>query len=262
MITLYQFQFSHFCEKARWALEHKGLPYVCKNLLPGLHIKVARNMAPKSCVPILVDDDGTAVQDSTKIITYLDGKFPQRPLTPRDPRQAEEALQWEEYLDEEIGVPLRLWFYYHTLPDRSRALRFLLDGSPWYGRPLLALIFSRVRPKMMQMMNIHAESARQSHERLLMALGRLDGALKDRNFLVGNSFSRADLTACALLAPFCAPGKSEAEVSAAFPAPVYALRNANRARPFFRWVVQTYRDYRRPPEETSAAMAPSARAPA
>ena len=70
--------------------------------------------------------------------------------------------------------------------------------------------------------------------------------MKDRGFLVGNGFSRADLTACALLAPFCAPTKSEAEISAAFPAPVCALRNANRAKPFFRWVVQTYRDYRGP----------------
>ena len=28
MITLYQFQFSHFCEKARWALDYKGVPYL------------------------------------------------------------------------------------------------------------------------------------------------------------------------------------------------------------------------------------------
>jgi glutathione S-transferase len=35
MITLYQFQFSHYCEKARWALDYKGLAYAPKNLLPG-----------------------------------------------------------------------------------------------------------------------------------------------------------------------------------------------------------------------------------
>ena len=251
MITLYQFQFSHFCEKARWALDHKGLAYGRKNLLPGRHINVARKMAPKSCVPILVDD-GTVVQDSTKIITYLDATFPQRPLTPHDARHAAEAVQWEEYLDEEIGVPLRLWFYFHTLPDRGRALRFLLDGAPWYGWPLLGLMFSQLRTTMMQRMNINAESARQAEERLLRGLERLDRTLKDRSFLVGNSFTRADLTACALLAPLCAPDKFEAEVSAAFPPPVCALRNAVRTRPFFGWVVQTYREHRWP-----AAQAPA-----
>jgi glutathione S-transferase len=118
---------------------------------------------------------------------------------------------------------------------------------------------------MMERMNIHAESARQSEERLVMALERLDGGLKDRSFLVGSGFSRADLTACALLVPLCALGKSEAEVSAAFPPPVCALRNAIRARPFFRWVAQTYREYRQPAAHSGrdlGKMATSARAPA
>jgi glutathione S-transferase len=244
MIALYQFQCSHFCEKARWALDYKGLPHIRKNLVPGLHVKVARRLAPKSCLPIVVDE-GTVVQDSTSIITFLDEKYPDRPLTPRDAREAEEALKWEEYLDDEIGVPLRLWFYYHTLPDRDRALKFLLDGTPWYGRPLLTIIFPKVRTAMMQRMNIHAESANQSEGRFLAALEKLDGALRERRFLVGDRFSRADLTACALLGAYCAPGKSSAEIAAAVPAPVYALRDAHKARPFVSWVQETYRSQRR-----------------
>jgi glutathione S-transferase len=245
MFTLYQFQFSHYCEKARWALDYKGIPYAQRNLLPGLHTKVARKLAPKSCLPIIVDG-GTVVQDSTSIISFLGQRFPDRPLTPRDPTEAKEALEWEEYFDEEIGIPLRLWFYYHTLPDRDRALRFMLDGAPWYGRPVFALIFPKVRTAMMEVMNIHADSAKRSEERLLMALERLDGALKERRFLVGDRFSRADLTACALLLPYCAPGKSDAEVSAAFPEHVSALRNKHKTRHFFGWLLDSYRNYRQP----------------
>ena len=155
-------------------------------------------------------------------------------------------MEWEEYLDEEIGVTLRLWFYYYTLPDRDRALRFLLDGAPWYGRPLFALIFPKVRTAMMKLMDIHAESARQSEERLLAALDKLDSVLKACSFLVGNCFSRADLTACALLSPWCAPGKSDADISAAFPVQVCALREKQRTRSFFRWVLDTYQNYRQP----------------
>ena len=84
-------------------------------------------------------------------------------LTPRDPRAAREALEGEKYFDEEIGVTLRLWFYYHALPDRERALKFMLAGASWYGRPLLTLIYPKVRDAMMQAMDINAETAKQSN---------------------------------------------------------------------------------------------------
>jgi glutathione S-transferase len=127
MITLYQFAFSHYCEKARWALDHKGIAYNPINLLPGLHLNAARKLAGTGSLPILVDDS-TVVQDSTAIITYLDQRFPDHPLTPEEPAAAREAMAWEEYFDEEIGAPMRLWFYHHALPDRRCALRFLLEG--------------------------------------------------------------------------------------------------------------------------------------
>ena len=245
MITLYQFQCSHYCEKARWALDYKGLRYVCKNLVPGPHLKVTKRLARKSSLPILVDD-GAVVQDSTSIITFLDEKYPDRPLTPRDPAEARKASEWEEYLDEEIGVALRLWFYYYILPDRDRALRFLLEGAPWYGRAIMAFAFPRIRAAMMEYMNIDAETASQSEQRMVAAFERLDGAVQARQFLVGNSFSKADLTACALLSPYCSPGRSDQELSVAHPPQVCALREKHRDRAFFKWVLDIYRTQRRP----------------
>ena len=245
MISLYQFEFSHFCEKARWALDYKGLPHVRKNLLPGLHKRVARKLAPISSLPILVDQ-GTVVQDSTSIINFLDTKYPDRSLTPRDAQEAKEALAWEEYLDEEIGVQVRRWFYFHALPDRDCALGFLLEGAPWYGRPMFALIYPKVRTAMTSLMDIHAESARQSEARLVAALDLLDSVVKERRFLVGDHFSRADLTACALLRRHCAAGRASAETAAAAPAAVLALRDAHKARPFVSWVRETYRSHRQP----------------
>jgi len=242
-MILYQFPFSHFCEKARWALDHKGVAYACRNLLPGLHLLATRKLAPKSSVPILVDD-GNIVQDSTRIIDYLDHRHPARPLTPLDPETARQALTWESYLDAEIGVPLRLWFYHHALPDRACALRFLLDGAPRYGRPLFSLIYPGVRAAMIAAMKIDDPSAREAERRLAAAFDKLDAAVGERPYLAGNAFSRADLTACALLQQFCAPGKPDAEVAATVPAPVAAFREAHHARPFARWVERIYRDHR------------------
>ena len=245
MFQLYQFKFSHYCEKVRWALDHKGIPYAPRNLLPGFHLRVTRKLAPLTCLPILVAD-GVVVQDSTDIISFLEQKFPANPLSPKDPNDANEALEWEEYLDAEIGVALRLWFYFYALPDRTLALQFLSEGASWHQRSLFALAFPPIRSAMTKMMDVHAESADASEARVVRALERLDNALTRRPFLVIDRFSRADLTACALLAPLCRPGEPDAQVQLSLPAHVNAFRNEHKDRPIFRWVREMYGHYRRP----------------
>jgi glutathione S-transferase len=245
MFELYDFRFSHFSEKARWALEFKGIPYTPRHLLPGFHMRTARKLAPRSCVPILKADDAV-IQDSTEIINFLERHFPDQSLTPLDPNDVDEAIEWEEYLDEEIGVTLRLWFYYHELPDRDRAIRFLSQGAPWVQRRLFALSFTPIRRAMTTSMHIDAESATDAERRFLLAFDRLDQALERGPFLVGHRFSRADLTACALLWPLCRPGESESEVEALLPPAVCALRKQVVHRRFYRWVLERYQENRIP----------------
>jgi glutathione S-transferase len=42
MFELYDFTFSHYSEKARWALDYKGIPYTPRHLLPGFHLRITR----------------------------------------------------------------------------------------------------------------------------------------------------------------------------------------------------------------------------
>ena len=245
MFKLYDFRSSHYSEKARWALDFKGIPYTPRHLLPGFHMRTTRKLAPRSCVPIL-EADSTVIQGSTEIINFLEQTCPDRNLTPPDPNDANEAVEWEEYLDKEIGVTLRLWFYYHTLPDRGRAARFLCQGAPWYQRSLFALSFAPIRRAMTQMMNIHAGPASEAEWRFLLAFDRLDKALERGPFLVGDRFSRADLTACALLWPLCRPGESELEAKTLLPPAVYARRKQLQQRRFYGWVLKTYQEHRTP----------------
>ena len=95
---------------------------------------------------------------------------------------------------------------------------------------------------MTQFMNINGESAKQSEERLRAALERLDAALDGRRFLVEDCFSRADLTACALLSPCCL--SDDIASSARFPAAVLRLRDELKGRRFYRWVRSVYDGYR------------------
>jgi glutathione S-transferase len=245
MFELYDFTFSHYSEKARWALDFKGVPYTPRHLLPGFHLRTTRKLAPRSCVPIL-KTDRAVIQGSTEIIDFLEQTFPERSLTPPDPTDGNSAIQWEKYLDEEIGVTLRLWFYYHTLPDRDRALKFLCADAPWLQRSLFALSFAPIRRKMTEVMNINAETAGGAERRFALAFDRLDKALERGPFLVGNRFSRADLSACSLLWPLCRPGESDSEVEALLCPTVCALRQQLQHRRFYRWVLERYREHRMP----------------
>ncbi len=55
MRTLYQFPLSHFCEKARWMLDHKELEYVAHNLVPIVHRAFAKLKTGQYKLPILHD---------------------------------------------------------------------------------------------------------------------------------------------------------------------------------------------------------------
>ena len=241
MIELYQFPFSHYCEKVRWALDYKGIAYRPVNLLPGFHFRYLAKLAPKTSVPVL-RDCAIVVQDSSAIIDYLDQRYANPSLTPSDPNAAREALDWEEYLDEQIGVNIRLWFYHHALPVRRLAVSFLLEGAAWHKKPLFVIVYPKVRRAMLKSMDINSDTARQAEERLRAALEKLDEALVGRRFLVNDQFSRADLTACALLRRSCMPKETSKEI----PPAVRKLRDELKNRHLCQWVRSVYACYRQP----------------
>lgn len=246
MLTLYQFSFSHFCEKVRWALDYKHQSYRVVNLLPGFHVVSTRRIAPNSAVPILLNGSNV-VQNSSDIITFLDQHIPAYPLTPACPTQSQAALAWESYLDAEIGVTLRQWFYFHALPKRQWALHFLTRDMPWHRRALFGACFPIVRTKMIQLMQITPATAKAAEQRLLTALDKLDlHLLTGRQFLVDDQFSRADLTACALLSPLCINHEPAAVQAQFLPDSVQVLRQQHQSRPYFMWVQKMYQNYRLP----------------
>ncbi len=61
--VLWQFRFSHFNEKARWALDWKGIAHVRRSLLPGFHVPRVLWMTGQKSVPVLVLD-GETIHDS------------------------------------------------------------------------------------------------------------------------------------------------------------------------------------------------------
>jgi len=164
MITLYQFPISHYCEKVRWSLDYKQLDYRVKNLLPGLHVMKTKKLASHSSVPILVDKNNV-IQGSACIITYLDENFPQPGLTPDALQFKEQTLEWERYVDREIGPHIRRSFYHILLQHPDVVIPLFTHNGPWYGKLLLRRIFPKLKIRMQSLMNINELSARESQQK-------------------------------------------------------------------------------------------------
>lgn len=240
-LTLYQFPISHFCEKARWALDYKGLDYTAKTLLPGLHVKTTKKLASRSSVPILVHD-GRSVQGSAQIITYLDEQFPDKKLTPVNSEEAQLALEWERYLDGEVGIHVRRYAYNTLLNHPKMVIGFFAKGGPFWAKPFLTLSYPKLARLMRKGMDINEATAAESKQRVLVALERINDALDEKQYLVGNRFTRADLAAAALLAPLFMPPEYGLDWPEQLPEPLRA--DVDALEPQLAWAREIYKKHR------------------
>ncbi len=204
MLKLYQFPISHYCEKARWALELKELPYRKVNLLPGPHVKKAKKIARNSKLPILQHGKNT-VQGSAEIITYLDQNFTRRSLTPEHPGQKKLAEAWESYADREIGPSVRLLSYHTLLDHRNLVIPMMTQDCPWYSELMMKAAYPKVAESMRSMMKINDDTAEKARQQISTALDNIAETLGDKEFLIDDTFTRADLSVAALLAPLIMP---------------------------------------------------------
>lgn len=227
--VLYQFPISHYCEKIRWAMDYKGLDYTLKNLFPGLHLRTTKKMAPKTYVPILIDN-GEQVQNSHLILTYLDEVYPEKLLTPKDPELLQQALEWEKYCDVEIGVHVRRFGYHYLLAQPKTVIPFFTQGGPWWGPIFFKLFFSKLEPIMRKVMSIDQAGADKSKVRIQQAIDKLYEVYKDKAFLVGDQFSRADLAAASLLAPLIMPQGYGLDWPEEMPAELQAFVDMNQQK--------------------------------
>ena len=241
MIKLYQFPISHYCEIARWALDYKQVDHEKINLLPGLHLKVTKGLVPKTSVPFITCGD-KAIQGSGEIITWLDEQYPQRKLTPVPSAEKQAALEWENYLDKSVGVPLRLFLYHYLLDQPSAVLPLITTGQGGFTKFKYKFMFPKVRKVMRKFMNINDESAAKARKTLLGALDRLDAAHEKSRFLAGGAFSRADLVAASLWAPLLEEPKYGLQWPDNMPEQIAEF--AEECRPRLQWVSEFYREFR------------------
>jgi glutathione S-transferase len=203
MTRLITISFSHFCEKARWALDRVGVSYTEDPHVPILHYLPARRAGGSRTVPVLVDGE-TVIADSTDIIAWADARDPGA-LLPADPVDRAAALQLEDDFDARLGPATRRWMYFQVLPRRDLE-PLLLRGVPRWERATIAVTRPLALRLLARSLKVDAAGAERSRRKIDDAFERVGALVADgRRYLVGNRFSVADLTFAALAAPILLP---------------------------------------------------------
>jgi len=199
--------FSHFCEKARWALDAAGVAYAEEGHCPGLHRFAVRRAGGRTSVPVLVTDDGRTLADSSEIVVFADQLAPSaRKLLPADGRARAEVVALEDKLDTDLAPHIRRFIYFHLLPRRAETLRLFDVRTPWLERLAVRALCPLLRRFMRRMMRIDAPRALQSRDRTRRSFDEVGALLSDgRPFLTGDGFSSADIAFAAFAAPLVLP---------------------------------------------------------
>ena len=200
---------SHYCEKARWALDRLALPYREEPHAPLLH-RLATKRSEGGTVPVLVHG-GRRYIDSTDILVHADTICGGDLLYPRDAALRREVDALEERFDTELGPHARRWAYGHLLPD-TRLVRSLWSrGVPQLEASVLPMITPLARLLVRAGYRITPQGAQRSLDRVRGVFRQVDGLLGDgRRFLAGERFTAADLTFAALAAPMLLPAECRA----------------------------------------------------
>ena len=222
LITMY---LSPWSERVRWALAFKRLPYEKQDYQIGVDEEEVKKLTGQALVPVLITD-GKVIPDSTAILEWLEHSRPEPALLPRSEKDRAQVTLWEEVMTGVLGPQARTLIIGRLLcsgePQMQQAGQYF---EKKYGYSLYA-----------------EEQARLTVKRVLVSLMH---TLSGRQYLVGDEFSRADLTTASMLM-ILKPAPDELFV---LPAPVRSIDTEPVAddsafSAIFAWRDQIYKRHR------------------
>jgi glutathione S-transferase len=181
-LIVYGGSLSPFVRKVLVVCAEKGIEAQNENINPFAPPPEFLEISPLKRIPVLRDTDvaePNTIPDSSAICDYLENKFPNPPLYPKDPFQRARALWYEEYADSQVAVTI----------------------GP-------GLFFERVVKKMMKQEANEELCKKTLHEKLPSILDHLEKELGGNDYFVGGAFTIADVSIGAMFVNFELAGET------------------------------------------------------
>ena len=179
LITMY---LSPWSERVRWALKFKGLAYEKESYEAGVDEEKIKKLTGQAMVPVLLAD-GKVIPDSSAILEWLEDARPEPALLPRSEKDRAQVTLWEEVALNALGPHGRVMITGRLLriddPEAQKSGKYFAEK---YGYS-----------------PFEEEQSRLTVTRILTSLKE---TLSGREYLVGDTFTRADITTAAMLMLF------------------------------------------------------------
>lgn len=170
MRTLFHFWLQPFSRKVRVVLAEKNLAFMLALEKPWERRTEFLAMNPAGDVPVLIEEEGTILSNSQVICEYLDEVYPEVDLIGADPVQRAETRRLVGWFDRKFNKEVT-----DNLVQERLMKSFLKLGEP------------------------HGPSLRAGRANIHYHLDYIGFLTERRNWLAGEAFSLADITAAAHL---------------------------------------------------------------
>jgi glutathione S-transferase len=205
MLRLLTIPISHYCEKARWALERARLDYREERHVQGIH-RLAARRAGGSTVPVLVAPQAV-VASSREIVVWADARLAHEDRLFGQGGGPDDPLRGIcDRLDEVLGPAGRRLMYVHMLEQREIAVRYNNQGVPAWEARVISLGWSGMQRFVSRALGIHPGVEREDERVVFAELDHVASLLADGHpYLSGERFGAADLTFAAMAASVIFP---------------------------------------------------------
>ena len=259
MLRLVTIPISHFCEKARWALDRAGISYREERHVQGIHVWAARRAGGGTTAPVLVTPDRVIAQ-SQEILAWADERTPpKRRLFPADAAERAEVDRLCRRFDHVLGPHGRRLMYVHILTAPEQMLPWNNQGVPRWEAQAIRRAWPVTLRWANRRLGIRPGCEVEDEAKVWRELDFVAGLLEDgRQRLCGERFTAADLTFAALAASVVIPPVYGVPLPPpdALPAPMEALVERVREHPAGRYALTLFTECR-PSPATTATPAPS-----
>ena len=238
---------SHFCEKARWALERAGIEYDEERHVQGVHRVVSLRAGGSGTLPVLLAEDGVFAE-SEDILRWADARLePEQRLFPEEAELRHEVVRLSRHFDDALGPDARRLMYAHMMQRKHELLPINNQGVPAWEARALSLVWPVARPFASRELGIGPTTIRDDDPLVRSELDEVAELLADgRRYLCGNRFTAADLTFAALAAAVIIPPgygvvlPQEDELSG----PIAAVVRSFREHPAGAFALELFRTHR------------------